>query len=102
MEPNVLISLIGDLGAMGFILYLANRLTTHTIPRLANEFEQATDKQRQDFKEALSQQRTDFITMVNREQDYRERDIQKLYEAMKELTVEIRKRPLNKRRDDDI
>lgn len=89
-SSQLLVSLLGDLGAMGFILYLTHRLTTHTIPRLAEQFETATEKQRQDFKEMLAEQRQDFAAWHQRENAFHEAQTSSLVEAVKDLASEIR------------
>jgi hypothetical protein len=63
----MVIQLIGDLGSLGFILYLVHRTTTHTIPRLADAYIAAEDRLRQDFKEMLRIQRADFTEALERE-----------------------------------
>jgi len=54
MDPTkVMVELVSALGPMGFVFWLVWRTTSHTIPRLAQSFEEAVEKQRQDFKELL-------------------------------------------------
>jgi len=91
MDFDLIVSLVGDLGAMGFILYLTHHLTTHTIPRLARQFEEAIDKQRADFKETLAQQRQDFQHWIEREQQVHLDEVTKLTEALKDIAREVHK-----------
>lgn len=51
---SIMVDLISALGPMGFVFWLVWRTTSHTIPRLANDFRDGIEKQRQDFKEMLS------------------------------------------------
>lgn len=64
-ETNIFVELIGNLGAMGFIFWLVHRTTTHTIPRLAENFEQASKEQREDFRKILESQREDFKMQID-------------------------------------
>jgi hypothetical protein len=85
MDAQILISLVGDLGALGFVFWMAWRLTNHTIPRLAAQFEAATDRQRADFKEMLSTQRDAFSNMMERERQVHGEHIARVIEAIKDL-----------------
>lgn len=60
MDPSTLIGHASDFTALGFVVWLAHRLTTKTIPELTREFTRAAEKQRQDFREMLEKQRTDY------------------------------------------
>lgn len=84
MTAETLVSLIGDLGAIGFVFYMAFRLTNHTIPRLATQFENANERQRQDFKEMLQQQRDAFHAMMEREREVHGQHIQRLVDAIRD------------------
>lgn len=57
MQPDAVINLAGNLSAIGFVLWLAHRLTTRTIPDMTQKFIDATTAQRDDFREALKDQR---------------------------------------------
>jgi len=67
MEPEILANLAGNLGAVGFVSWLAHRLTTRTIPDMAKSFGDAYVCQRKDFRDALDQQRNDFQEFHKRE-----------------------------------
>ena len=69
MTPELLLNLTSNLGAVGFILWLAHRLTTVTIPRMTESFTAATQKQREDFRHALDAQREDFVAACERESE---------------------------------
>ncbi len=66
MNPDVsfFVDLVGNIGALGFIFWLVWRTTNHTIPRLAQSFEESVDKSRADFREELKEQRVDFRNML--------------------------------------
>ena len=81
VEWNAIVGLVGDLGAMGFILWLTQRLTSHTIPRLASGFADASKQQRDDFREALSQQRSDLQRWQELAHSQHEKEIGQLVEA---------------------
>jgi len=87
---DTLAGLAGDLGAMGFILWLTHRLTTHTIPRLADTFEASVRQQRADFREALAEQRSDFREWNQREHENHLEQSKALVESMRELAREVR------------
>lgn len=78
MEPQILVSLISDLGALGFILWLAHRLTAKTIPDMTNAFIASNEKQREDFKETLEKQRADFRAFHEQEHQSHESRLQKV------------------------
>lgn len=106
MNTQMIVSLIGDLGAMGFVLWLTWKLTNHTIPRLAKEFqegvaaarkdfkdllhEQRSDykeslqQQRSDFREMFQAQRTDFETMMEREREVHGEHVDRIVESLRE------------------
>jgi hypothetical protein len=90
VEHQFLVSLIGDLGALGFILWITHRLTTHTIPRLAKQFEEATEKQRQDFREALKEQRVMFEARARREEEIFTHSLDRLALAIENNTAQCR------------
>lgn len=97
-----MISLLSDLGAMAFVLWLVWRTTNHTIPRLAEKFEEGIEKQRQDFKAQsekersdfaalLAEQRTFFSAQIEREREFSCRQTDSIVETLKELVREVRK-----------
>lgn len=99
-DSQVMMNLVGNLGALGFIFWLVWRTTNHTIPRLAESFEKAISEQRLDHKEeldraradyikALTDQRTDFCTQLERERQLLDRSGE-LAQVLKELSHEVR------------
>lgn len=89
MEQTLLVSLLSDLGSMGFILWLTHRLTTETIPRLARQFEVATEKQRMDFKDILAQQRADHLVALERTDRLHEAHVTRIVDAVDRLKEKI-------------
>lgn len=87
MDSQMLISLVGDLGALGFVFWMAWRLANNTIPRLAKQFEEASDRQRSDFKELLQEQRDAFSAMMEREREVHGQHVTSIVESIKELKV---------------
>lgn len=96
MDPQLIVTLVTDLGAFGFILWLVHRTFSHTIPRLASTFEkgihtmqkafsEAADKQRADFKEMVQNQRSDFERIIQREQAIHEAQTDKMVKAIEDL-----------------
>ncbi len=85
MDASTIVQLIGDLGALGFILYLVHRTTTHTIPRLADQYLKAEEIARQDFKEILSQQREDFRAELERERQINGQQTERIIDTMRNL-----------------
>lgn len=83
MPSENLISMVGEFGALGFVFWMAWRLANHTIPRLAKQFETATEKQRQDFKEILAQQRETFHEMIKREREVHGQHVQHIVDAIR-------------------
>jgi len=79
MDINNLIPAFSQIPALGFILWLSHRLTTQTIPRIANEFREDLSKQRDDFKDALKQQREDFAEQLEREREFHQTQLDRLY-----------------------
>lgn len=67
MQPDSLVNLAGNLTAVGFVVWLAHRLTTKIIPDMAAAFIAANERQRQDFRETLERQRQDFAEFHKRE-----------------------------------
>lgn len=82
-EMGIWTQLIGDLGSLGFILYLVHRTTTHTIPRLAAEYMESEKRAREDFREILKQQRSDFRTELEREREVNSISTDRIVEAMR-------------------
>lgn len=89
-QPQIFVSLISDLGAMGFILWMTHRLTTQTIPRLARQFEEASEKQRQDFKAMLKEQREMFESRARREEELFTKSVERLASAIENRPAPIR------------
>lgn len=81
------VSLVGDLGALGFVFFMTWRLANNTIPRLAKQFEDASEKQRADFKELLQEQRATFVSMMEREQEVHGQHVTRIVESIRELKV---------------
>lgn len=83
MDPNVIVQLVSDLGSLGFILYLVHRTTTHTIPRLAQEYLQAEIRLREDFRAMLQQQRDDFRRELEREREIHGVNVSRLIDEIR-------------------
>lgn len=90
VEVESILDVASNVGAMGFVLFLAHRLTTSTIPALFAKFEEATAKQRDDFGRALSMQREDFERWHEHENKFHETQIESIVGALTELTAEMR------------
>lgn len=69
MQPDSLIGLVGNLGAVGFVIWLAHRLTAKTIPEMTRTFTSATERQRDDFRATLKDQREAYETSMQRVMD---------------------------------
>lgn len=79
MDSSELVTqLISAFGPMGFVMWLVWRTTNHTIPRLAQSFEAAIERQRQDFGSMIQQQRMDFERMILREQEIHKEHVDRL------------------------
>lgn len=100
-DTSLLVNLVGNLGALGFIFWLVWRTTNHTIPRLAESFEKGITEQRQDHRgeldraradylQALALQRKDFTDQLERERAFHGEHGAALSAAIKELAQEIR------------
>jgi len=63
-EYSALVDIIGNIGALGFVLVLFWHTTSHTIPKLTRSFEESTKTARQDFRDMLKTQRDDFREML--------------------------------------
>lgn len=90
MHLSSWVSLFSDLGAMAFVLYLSHRMTTHTIPRLAEQYSESSRAQRDDFREALAQQRCDFERWQQREVDASAKQFASVAEGLKDIAREVR------------
>jgi hypothetical protein len=91
MDPNVVVSLITDLGSFGFILYLVHRTQTHTIPKLVSTFVESNEKQREDFKGVLVNERENFERMLNSQQELSGKMHESVSVEIKHLADEIRR-----------
>jgi len=76
------IGLFSNVPALGFVLWLSHRMTTHTIPRLAGDFREAVKLQRDDFREAMDLQRADFFALLEREREVHQAQIDRLVSAI--------------------
>ena len=77
-----MVELIKVLGPMGFILWLVHRVTTHTMPRLAQSYLESEEKARQDFKEMLSHQREAFTEEMHREREVHGQYVERIISAL--------------------
>ena len=89
-SPELLTQLVSALGPMGFVMWLVWRTTNHTIPRLAQAFEEAIERQRTDFKAMMKEQRDDLHRFLEREQDTHMKQTDKMVKAIEELSKEVR------------
>lgn len=78
MDPKLVLALVGDLGAIGFVLWLAHRLTAVTIPAMTEAFAAAAERQRSDFRETLEKQRSDFTAFHKQEHEAHEVRLQRV------------------------
>ena len=83
-QGQLFISIVGDLGALGFVFWMTWRMTNYTIPRLASQFEEAIDRQRNDFKEMILQQQNFFEKQVEREREFQEKRFSAIINAFSE------------------
>lgn len=90
MQIDTVVQLVSDLGALGFVLWLAHRLTAKTIPDLTERYTSAADKQRADFRQMLEQQRVDFSDLHKRDHDVHEARMATMVDAIRTLTNEQR------------
>lgn len=81
-SANVMVDLIAALGPMGFVFWLVWRTTSHTIPRLAQRFEEGMERQRQDFKEIL-------YTFQENEQRIHEKEIDRICNSIDNLAAKM-------------
>ena len=89
---DTLLNLISDLGALGFILWLVHRTTTHTVPRLARSFEDAVERQRQTFIEELRIVRGEFKDEIKTEREFFGSQIERLTGAVESLEETVREK----------
>lgn len=82
MDATLVTQLISAFGPFGFVMWLVWRTTNHTIPRLAQSFEAALDRQRAEFREYLQQQRADFERMIVREQQVHQEHVDRMIELI--------------------
>ena len=75
------IQVFSNVPALGFVLWLSHRMTTHTIPRLANDFQASLQRQRDDFRASLKEQRDDFFSLLQRERDVHQEQIDRLIDV---------------------
>lgn len=85
VDTGIIMQLVGDLGSLGFILYLVHRTTTHTIPRLAAEYMASEQRQREDFKLILSEQRGDFLGALDRERQIQTGQTDRIIQAIRDM-----------------
>ena len=86
MNPELLASLVADIGSVGFIVWIAHRLTTHTVPTLARENREALERQRADFRAALADQRRDLLDAL----DKNTKAVNDVAQEVRELTIVVR------------
>lgn len=100
-DTSLMVNLVGNLGALGFIFWLVWRTFNHTIPRLAESFEKGISEQRQDHRaeldraraeylQALATQRKEFTDQLERERAFHSEHGAALSAAIKELALELR------------
>lgn len=87
MTMETIVALVGDSVAIAFILWLVHRMTTVTIPRIAAEFREGLENQREDFKEALKTQREQFAIEMERERQNHSAIVERVIDAIKEQRV---------------
>ena len=72
-NPSMIVELVGNVGAIGIVIWLVIRTTNHTIPRLAKQHEDSIEKQRSDFKEIISKTSEAFENGLEKQrQDYKD------------------------------
>lgn len=86
MQENgqLFVSLISDFGALGFVFWMTWRNTNYTIPRLAKQFENAINQQRNDFKEMQTQFINFFHKELETERRVKEIHVTNMIEAFKD------------------
>jgi hypothetical protein len=83
------LDLFSNLGAIGFIFWLTWRTTNHTIPRLAQSFEDSIKVTRDDFKVTLQQQRNDFKELLEQHRDFFAKQVENERSQIEKLTMAI-------------
>lgn len=83
------LDLFSNLGAIGFIFWLTWRTTNHTIPRLAQSFEESIKVTRDDFKATLQQQRDDFRSLLKQNQEFFAKQVENERSQIEKLTMAI-------------
>lgn len=83
---DIFIDVVGNLGALGIVLWLVVRFSNHTIPRLAKSFEEALSNARADFKEAIADQRQDFFKFAEEQRDFFDTRIEAEHDKVDQFT----------------
>ncbi|KKN71051.1 hypothetical protein LCGC14_0424680 [marine sediment metagenome] len=84
LSLEIIIVLLAELPAFGFVLWLSHRMTTHTIPRLAGDFLRGLEQQRDDFKDALKSQREEFHREMERERQIHGDHVERIVLAIRD------------------
>ena len=95
MQPQVMVDILADLGALGFVMWLVHRTMTHTIPEMAKSFLNAVQSIQATFEEMFKLQRTDFERIVQREQAFHEEQTNKVVQALEDLARHLENRSDN-------
>lgn len=90
MEPESLVNVASDLGAVVFVFWLAHRMTTKTIPDLTEKYIAATERQRQDFRDVLEKQRSDFAEWHQQDHAVHESRMDTIVETVRSMARESR------------
>ena len=122
LDYAVLAEALGSVGAFALIAWLLRRVFTHTIPRLANSFEESLVRQqetfqkqlydqqqlfhaelsqcRNDFRSELKEQRADFKEQIKEEREMFIGRLDRMADAIQSLEQAIREANLiNRGRD---
>jgi hypothetical protein len=83
------LDLFSNLGAIGFIFWLMWRTTNHTIPRLAQSFEESIKVTRDDFKDTLQLQREDFKKILEQNKEFFAKQVENERSQLEKLTMAI-------------
>jgi hypothetical protein len=83
------LDLFSNLGAIGFIFWLFWRTTNHTIPGLAQSFEESIKVTRDDFKATLNQQRDDFKEILEQHKEFFSKQVENERSQIEKLTMAI-------------
>lgn len=84
VSTELLTQLVSALGPMGFVMWLVHRTTTHTIPRLAKQFEEATERARQDYVKLRHEEASAMRELVAELQEEKRLLLSKLLGASKD------------------